>query len=208
MSHLAAPVLLSPDLSAGSQVGGERQSVAGFLGRRRSSREFLVVAGHLALAAAFGHPVAAECGADKASGSARSGMWFTWDGFCVSDAVAVAAALESLSFEQVPGGHWASTDGHIGIVPSPAGVFVGWWDVAWTGPAPPPIPVLRDVRHLPTAFLAQPESELAAAVADARAHRAAAVRVCVRCATEYVPGEMHDEHLCHACAGRQLGIVH
>jgi hypothetical protein len=126
----------------------------------------------------------------------------------VSDSVAITAAVKSLAFEQVPEGHWASTDGHIGIVPSAgAGAFVGWWDVAWLSPGES-VSVVRNVRHLPAAFLEWPETALTAAAAEARADRAAAVCVCVRCGIEFVPGAMHDERLCHGCAVEELGVVY
>jgi hypothetical protein len=70
------------------------------------------------------------------------------------------------------------------------------------------VSVLRGVQHLPAGLLDWPESALAAAVADARTDRAAAVHGCVRCGIEGAAGEVHDEPLCHGCAARELGIVH
>ena len=122
------------------------------------------------------------------------------------DLAAIAAALRSLSFERESTDEWVSADHHIGAVACPAGVFVGWCDVAWAGPASP-VSILRDVRHVPGAFLERPEDELADAIADVRESRAAAVHSCVRCGIQYVPGHMHDR-LCHGCAERETGIVH
>ena len=77
-------------------------------------------------------------------------------------------------------GVWTDEDARLGAVPAEAGLFVGWLDVRWDGPAHPH-PWLRDVVHVPAATVAN-------GIDDAF--------------------RMHSADVCQGCAEQKLGVVH
>lgn len=92
----------------------------------------------------------------------------------------------------------------LGAIPGPAGVVVGWIDVAWTSAAVP-CRRLRDPIHVPDPL---PEDELDDAIVRTLKHRAKALRTCRFCKSEYVPGHMDSADVCQGCASKHLGVVH
>jgi len=101
-------------------------------------------------------------------------------------------------------GLWVDADELVGAVPSPLGVFVGWVDVAWTGPHTPERQ-LRDVVHLPRGHV---ELELAQALGQAEQRGQARRRECRYCRRRKMPGHMHSKDVCQGCAERELGVTH
>ena len=101
-------------------------------------------------------------------------------------------------------GLWLDPEGVVGAVLSPLGIFVGWLDVAWAGPARPEHR-LRDVAHVTPANVVM---DLAPAVARAEQRGQAARRDCRSCGRRYAPGWMHSRDDCHGCAERELGVVY
>jgi hypothetical protein len=98
-------------------------------------------------------------------------------------------------------GLWCDQNDTIGAVVSPVGIFVGWVDVAWAGPAACE-PRLRDVVHVPPANL---DTDLGPVLARAEARFAAARRTCRLCGRSRPPGYMYSRDVCQACAP---GIVY
>ena len=82
----------------------------------------------------------------------------------------------------------------VGVVPVESGLFVGWLDCAWDGPATP-VSRLRGVEHLPHH---RAEQDLPAAIARARRKRTRALRSCQYCGERFVPGHM-GRASCHGC---------
>ena len=101
-------------------------------------------------------------------------------------------------------GLWVDADEVVGAVTSSLGVFVGWVDVAWTGPATPELQ-LREVVHLPPARL---ELELTQELRNAERRGQAARRECRYCGGREMPGHMHSKDVCQGCAERELGVTH
>lgn len=93
--------------------------------------------------------------------------------------------------------------GEVGVVETPAGLFVGWIDVAWPSPHSP-VPCLRGVVHLPV-----PEDvDVGREIEKARRKRRRARRSCRFCGEENLPGHMSGPDVCQGCAERELGVVH
>jgi len=111
--------------------------------------------------------------------------------------------LIAAGFTQDQATQWADPDAHVGVVQTPYGLFIGWIDVAWEGPAIP-LSVLRGVTHLPGA---PQRAELDRASRHARGLRTRSLAQCRYCAERMVPGHMHGD-VCHGCAERHLGVVH
>jgi hypothetical protein len=101
-------------------------------------------------------------------------------------------------------GLWLDPEGVVGAVLSPLGIFVGWLEVAWAGPARHEHR-LRDVAHVTPANVV---TDLAPAVARAEQRGQAARRDCRSCGRRYAPGWMHSRDVCHGCAERELGVVY
>ena len=102
-------------------------------------------------------------------------------------------------------GLWVDADELVGAILSPLGVFVGWLDVAWAGPATPELQ-LREVVHLPTARL---ELELAEEVKKAGQRGQAGRRECRYCGRRKVPGHTcsRESRPCPRVAERAAGPV-
>jgi hypothetical protein len=101
-------------------------------------------------------------------------------------------------------GLWVDAHEVVGAVTSPLGVFVGWVDVAWTGPHTPELQ-LREVVHLPPGRL---ELEFAEEVGEAQQRGEAARLECRYCGGREMPGHMHSKDVCQGCAERELGVTH
>ena len=95
------------------------------------------------------------------------------------------------------GGLCTDPDGEVGFVQTPAGLFVGWVDVAWSGPHTPHH-YLRGVVHMHEVEAAHLDRELE----KARKKRRRALRRCRYCGEEKVPGHMHSRDVCQGCAER------
>lgn len=94
----------------------------------------------------------------------------------------------------------------VGLLVGEFGVFVGWLDVAWDGPATP-APRLCDVIHLPF-----PRQDLIdREVCAARARRVAVLVRCMICGQDFTVGYTHridGQCVCHGCAETKLGVSH
>ena len=84
---------------------------------------------------------------------------------------------------------WVDAHEVVGAVTSPLGVFVGWVDVAWTGPHTPELQ-LREVVHLPPGRL---ELDVAEELRKAEQRSQARRRECRYCGRRKVPGHMHSK---------------
>ncbi len=117
--------------------------------------------------------------------------------------------LSTSGFVQSPSGLWEDRERQVGVAVSPAGLFVGWLDVAWPTVSEPVV-LLKDVVHLPVSAQDQelPPENLNETVASARRLWDSAVRKCRYCGELFVPGYMHDHETCMGCAERQHGLVH
>jgi hypothetical protein len=93
-------------------------------------------------------------------------------------------------------GLWRDPSDTIGAVALPVGIFVGWIDVVWAGPAYCE-PRLRDVVHVPPVNI---DSDLRPVLARAEARFAGARRTCRYCGRPRAPGYMHSRDVCQACA--------
>jgi hypothetical protein len=103
------------------------------------------------------------------------------------------------------GALWYDGEDEIGALASEVGVFIGWVDVAWSGPSQPQ-PQLRDVVHIPADLV--DEARVQAAIEKARARREASLRRCRLCEGRFVPGHMQSDDVCQGCAEQHLGVVH
>lgn len=94
----------------------------------------------------------------------------------------------------------------VGVALGELGLFIGWLDVAWDGPATPQ-PYLCDVLHLPC-----PDRDaVGGALAAARLKRDAHLSTCEYCRERFVPGRLHQidgRYVCHGCAEAKLGVCH
>ncbi len=104
----------------------------------------------------------------------------------------------------MPSGLWVDSASEIGVVAAESGLFVGWLDVAWSGPGSPEW-LMRDVVHVPPHTA---ENELRPAIERARSKRGSALRRCRLCSGCFIPGHMHAVDICQGCAERHLGVVH
>jgi hypothetical protein len=85
---------------------------------------------------------------------------------------------------------------------SDAGVFVGWLDVTWAGPATPTWQ-LRNVVHIAPGEV---EGGLAKALDRARSRRRSSLRKCSYCQQSFIPGHMYEKDVCQGCASTHLGV--
>ncbi|MDQ3609700.1 MAG: hypothetical protein M3459_12490 [Actinomycetota bacterium] len=95
-------------------------------------------------------------------------------------------------------------DVELGIISTDAGLFTGWLDVVWQGPASPEW-LMRDVTHLPPSRAVE---DLVPAINRTRRQRTAALRGCRLCGQRFVPGHMHITDICQGCAEQQLEVTH
>src|SRR3954451_5237173 len=112
--------------------------------------------------------------------------------------------LGEAGFAPGPYGVWHGESGDLGAVPTAAGLFIGWVDVHWDGPATP-VPFLRAVAHLPAD---DAQHRLQAMLEIARRCREKELRTCSTCGEPHVPGHMHDRTTCQGCASAHLGVVY
>ena len=102
-------------------------------------------------------------------------------------------------------GLWVDEARGVAAIVTPAGIFVGWLDTAWDGPAWP-VPKFEAVVHVPA--FGDPSGRLRSAISQARASREAALRTCRHCGARKTPGHMHGHDVCQGCAEQQFGVVH
>jgi len=93
-------------------------------------------------------------------------------------------------------GLWRDPSDTMGAVASPVGIFVGWIDLVWAGPAYCE-PRLRDVVHVPPVNI---DCDLGPVLIRAEARFAAARRCCRYCNRHHPPGYMFSRDVCQACA--------
>jgi hypothetical protein len=120
---------------------------------------------------------------------------------------------DTISHELATLGMQAGRDGlfidgkrEVGAVVTDAGVFAGWLDAAWDGPATP-VWALCAVMHLPCPHA----GSLRAVFGTLRKKRAKALRACQFCGEQLTPGHMHridERDVCHGCAETELHVVH
>lgn len=116
------------------------------------------------------------------------------------------ALLTGLGLAPV-GGIWSDAAHTVGIVRSPAGLFIGWLDVGWLTPKDP-FSEMRDVAHIVERV---PHDQLCRdvrfAIDEAACVRADHLRTCERCRERYVPGQMYGAACCHSCAVRDGDVT-
>jgi hypothetical protein len=114
------------------------------------------------------------------------------------------ASLGEAGLVEGQDGLWSDDDHAVVAVLTYAGIFVGWLDTEWDGPAWP-VPKLQAVAHVPA--VNNPRRRLRSAISKVRARRERALRTCRYCGTRQTPGHMHGD-VCESCAARHLGVVH
>jgi len=109
-----------------------------------------------------------------------------------------------------------SREGGVLVRLMPDVVEVAPWEAGWmSGPAGPPMPLMRPIARIPWAKLPPDREEALAVLRDllsaARAVRHGSFRECASCERRLPPENMHrmdGRDICHGCAERHLGVVH
>jgi len=113
--------------------------------------------------------------------------------------------LEDLGLAVDPSGFWADADENVGVLVVGGNVVIGWIEICWRGPVPPPDRIMRDPVHMVLPIAPEElEKAIGAAVTAARSRR----QRCRYCAKSYPPGHMHESDVCHGCASEHLGVLY
>lgn len=114
-------------------------------------------------------------------------------------------ALTTARLAPEPSGLWIDGGENVAVLTSQGHVIVGWSEIVWRGPVPPPNLTLRNPMHL--APLTD-SARLSAAIERARKIGLKRRQICGFCGVSFNPGRRHDRDVCHGCAERRLGVVH